>query len=207
MLVYGNDGLTAVPALSDGEIIDFRVSVGDTVKAGDTLAELLIADGSSSKIEAAQSGQVAQIAAGQGSFVSAGSPIVYLDDPSQPLQALLYLPLDTSSSVEKDMRVEISPAGQSVDGRGYVEGTVAKVAPYAVSSNQLMQDLGSDLLAQEITSTGPVRRVIVSLDTAPDGSGYVWSNDSQPQQSLYAGLAIDGSIVTGEAPAFSLVIG
>ena len=126
-------------------------------------------------------GVVGSLQAYPGQYVGAGAPLITVD-PSEPLVATLYLPIDDGKKIEVGQSVQIVPANVSVDEYGYLLGKVTFVAGLASTPEGMQAVLQNEFLVREFAAAGPVaaRAGRRCSATAATPSGYAWSSSDGP---------------------------
>lgn len=207
--------LEAVVSLAGGQVVEVLVRPGQIISKGTLVARLqpanLFPRTARVDITSPFAGEVAEVVAKPGSFVQAGDPVVNLTSEVGELQALLFLPLDQGKKVRPGMNARIAPSTVQTDEYGYLMGVVAQVAEYNSTREELAELLGSQDLAELMTSgskyqAAPLQvkvRLVEDLDTP---SGFRWSSQQGPNFELRDGTLVMANIVTGTQRPIDMVV-
>ena len=105
--------------METGEMLSWSISAGDTVKAGDVVAEVQT-DKVDMEVESPVDGVVARIVAQPGDVVDVGAPIAFiLSDADDMLAGLFDPPPDSADSLSSEPATpgsDVAPDGQSRNG-------------------------------------------------------------------------------------------
>jgi multidrug efflux pump subunit AcrA (membrane-fusion protein) len=203
MLLTGGHTLQ-VTTLGDGRLTEVLVGIGDHVSAGQTVAVVAPAaqprqPQATEAVTSPYTGVVGSLQAYPGQYVGAGAPLITVD-PSEPLVATLYLPMDDGKKVEVGQSVQIVPANVSVDEYGYLLGKVTFVAGLASTPESMQAVLQNEFLVQEFAAAGPVVRVQASLQRdRSTPSGYAWSSSDGPPDRVSTGTSCTARVVLSRA--------
>lgn len=199
MLLRGD--VQQITAPSDGSVETIPISENAAVKAGDVVATLLTADGTSVALKAAKDGVVTGINVPPGFAVTEGAAIMTIEDTSTPLLAVIYVPLGSGKTVSPGMAVQLAPSVTDVDTYGYLLGTVTAISEFPVTQQALAGNayLGGAPAADIAGNTEPMLRMIITLDKADTISGYRWSSSNGPAYQLHNGTATEARVVVAES--------
>lgn len=139
------------------------------------------AAGATEEITAKVSGTVVDIPVEKDQVVSQGTEVVKIKSDSgveeEEQIVRCYVVLSDGKKLEEGMEVVITPSTVSEDEYGHMTGTVTSVGTYTVSSTEMLQMLGDEVMVQGFQQQGPCVEVLISLDKDEStASGYAWSN-------------------------------
>lgn len=139
------------------------------------------AAGATEEITAKVSGTVVDIPVEKDQVVSQGTEVVKIKSDSgveeEEQIVRCYVVLSDGKKLEEGMEVVVTPSTVSEDEYGHMTGTVTSVGTYTVSSTEMLQMLGDEVMVQGFQQQGPCVEVLISLDKDEStASGYAWSN-------------------------------
>lgn len=143
------------------------------------------------------SGRVLEVTATVGQVVTPGTRVatIAVDDPSQPLVALLYFPVRDGKKVLPGQEAQTTPDTFKRDRFGGITGKVLSVSSYPVTKQAMANTLGSDDLATVLANTGPQIEVTAALDRDPRSpNGYHWSASEGPRVPQTPGTTVTSRI-------------
>lgn len=209
-------GLSSVPVMVSGQLVDLLVEPGDVVSRGQVLARLQPATQypTAARVEvvAPRGGEVATVHMTPGAFLNAGDGLLSLRAEEGGLRALLFLPSDQGKRVRRGMVARIAPSTVEVADYGYLLGRVTDVSSYPADRREMLDTLGNQDLVNFFLGDGNVYQlapiqVVVELER--DGStptGYRWSSHPGPDFGVTAGTVCDSRIVVDSQRPIDLVI-
>lgn len=196
-------GLQGLFAGADGHVLNLRVAPGSVVRAGERIAQVVIA-GSGGKppvnvdIVAPRDAIVAGLRVGEGDVVTAQSEIATLipehGGRTERLVAYLFVPGESGTLVRRGMAVQVVPASLSPEEYGYIRGSVAQVSQLPVDSDELEELLRNRDLVQQIMHEGVPIQLEVDLQSGPTVSGYRWTSSQGPSIALGHGTQLIGRV-------------
>jgi pyruvate/2-oxoglutarate dehydrogenase complex dihydrolipoamide acyltransferase (E2) component len=195
-------GITRVDALSEGQIKELLVGVGDHVSAGQRVAGLdPVAQDGRSEVVSPYAGTVASLQVRAGQYVEAGAPVVTIEAEDEPLLAMLYVPDEAGKRVRPGMEVRLIPATAQVEEYGYLLGTVASVDEMPATPEGMMAVLQNQFLVDAFSAGGPPIGIEVRLKPRPrNPSGYAWSSSGGPDYTISSGTECSARIVLSKDP-------
>ncbi len=212
--VRGGDGILVRPgsarevvALDSGAVTEVSVGVGDAVKADQTIARMRTEDGAEAGVVSLFDGTVAELVVQEGMFVGRGSEVAILETGNEPLQAVVFVPIDDAKQLEKGMRVHVSPSTVQAEEFGYMEGKVSEVSELPPSEREVSLLLGDEALSRSLEAEGPQLEVTVELARdASTPSGFEWSSPNGPPIPITDHTPCTATFVLGEERPASLVL-
>lgn len=209
-------GLSTVPVVVPGQLVEVLAEPGDVVSQGQVLARLQPAmqfpTVASVDVLAPRAGEVATIHAPPGSFLNAGDSLLTLRAEEGDLRAVLYLPADQGKRVRKGMPARISPSTVEVEDYGYLLGRVVRVAQYPSDQKEMLETLGSQDLVNffvrdgNIYQSAPVQIMVELEQDLSTPTGYLWSSKPGPDFGVTAGTICTAEVVTQSQRPVDLVI-
>ncbi len=187
-------------------IFDNRLILQDQVRKLDLLNKEL---DDTENIYSNYDGIVLEQRAFVGSLVAQGSVIAVIEPytGSTEQRAVVFVPLKDAKSLNEGMKSFIIPTVVKKEESGMIIGKVTHISNYPVSYVGLVNILGSDLLASEISESGTP--VFVKLDLEKDQesySGYRWTSGKGPDIQLISGTQVEVNIIVKERKPISLVL-
>lgn len=172
------------------------------------LHELELQKGVVTKVISPFSGQILELTANNGDYVTKDMQVLRVEDRTQKLQAIIFLTAHTTVALIKPgMLVKVYPGAERQPELGYVIGTVSSVSDFPLSNTALSNLLGSHTLADYFFKNNPPYRVDVDLIPDPHTiSGYKWSAAMDKSRKLTGGMMCSASIVISKQSPISLVI-
>ncbi|HEY9856921.1 MAG TPA: NHLP bacteriocin system secretion protein [Stenomitos sp.] len=143
------------------------------------------------------SGRVLEVTATEGQVVSSGTRLatIAVDDPTQPLVALLYFPVKDGKKILAGQDAQTTPDTFKRDRFGGITGKVLSVSSYPVTKQAMANTLGSDDLATVLANGGPQIEVTAALDPDPQSpNGYHWSASQGPPVPQTPGTTVTSRI-------------
>jgi HlyD family secretion protein len=154
--------------------------------------------------------KVVEVKVSKGDVVSAGTDIANVAKTGsdvKALEAVIYVPVSNGKKIKEGMSVKIYPSTVSKEEYGYMKGTVTEVPEYPVSPESVLDTLGNQSLAQQLTGEGSpleVRVDLVADETTV--SGYAWSSKKGAGVNVQNGTLCSAAVVVDEQSPASMVI-
>ena len=179
----------------DGNLLSLNVVVGDSVVAGQVIAQISVADDANPlDVTVSADGEVIALLADAGNDVTAEQPLVIItntpaEDADTTLQAIIYVPFIDAQDIEEGMEVRISPLSFPAQEYGFLLGEVLFVG----------QSIATDDYASVAFPNESVVQVVVSLEVDEDNpSGYEWTLGDGPDSDVRADSPVQVSIIVEE---------
>lgn len=152
-------------------------------------------------------GKVAGVNVAKGNVVQAGMTICTVIYDTGGEETVLFVPVSEGKKIKKGMKVVVYPSTVNRQEYGHMQGTVTRVSDTVVSSQDMINQLGDQSLAQAFAQTGPVIRVSCSLEKDEStASGYKWSSKKGAEVALDSGTIVQADIVTDEKAPITMLI-
>jgi len=168
------------------------------------LTRLRFAD--STEVTSPYSGKVISRLLDPGQEVHQGAAVLYIELTEQPLQAVVYIPLQ-GARIRPGMTAQMSPEGITWEEYGYMLGVVEAVNQGPSNPEAMNRILRNQTLIQQFTASGGVYEVRVRLlvDSATP-SGFKWTSRQGPPMKIGSGILLRVQIPVIEKRPISLVI-
>lgn len=206
-ILLRGDQVTRVTAPASGLVRTVAVRPGDMIRVDQVIAQIDTLDQGRFVVRSPAAGQVVEVGLAPGGRVEAGAAMVLLEDPAQPLQAVVYMPAATGANVRPGMEVQISPVNLKREEYGFIRGRVRSVSSYPVTPQAMLAALGNDQLVAEFSRGGTPLEVRIELVADPSTpSGYSWSSSDGPPFQLNSGTIAQASITLSEKQPIFFVL-
>lgn len=207
--------LNEVVSLSSGQVVEVLVEPGEVIPKGTLVARIqpanLFPKTARVDIQSSVAGTVSKVVAQPGAYVQPGDTLVEVTSEEGELEAYLFLPLDKGKKVRPSMTARIDPSTVKTDEYGHMLGAVKSVNEYNSSREELVEILGSEDLADAMTTGGTyqVAPLLVRVRLEEDlnsPSGFKWSSKEGPSFGIREGTVVTGKIITGTQRPVDMVI-
>lgn len=192
-----------------GTITKVIKKAGDTVKAGDEIAEMKNSTNKEFSIKATQSGTLSEILVEVDSPVCAGFEVArYTPAINQDQIVVCYVPLTTAKQLKKDMEVLVYPTSVDSQKYGHMECWIESIGEYAATTSNMWYVVGADnLIAEQFVSNGPVVPVVCRFKTdSSTKSGLYWTSKNAEDLTVSNGTFVSAKIVVDECPPITKLI-
>lgn len=183
-------GFATVVNTTTGQLKTWHVQPGTQVEAHQLVAEIIpLGETSAQPVYSLFPGRVADLKATAGQLLQSGDPLLLLDptSPTNPLQAMLYLPAEQTQQLQLDLPVALQlPNGTTITGR------VLAIGNFPVSPALIAQQVGNAELSAQLTTSDTPLAVQVGLDALPAG--------------VTAGTVAQATILLGYQRPFDLLL-
>lgn len=155
-------------------------------------------------------GIIEEIMVGEGSMVTAGSPImsVRITQDRNDVKGVFFVPVDKGKRVEPGMTIQLAPNGVDTSEAGNLLAVVRSVSDYPISGQGAAKAVGIESLAQYMLTKEGGAVVKVRFDLVKDKSsesGYLWTNIIGKHKPITPGSFCTGSIVIDRKPPIEKV--
>lgn len=161
-------------------------------------------------VSAPTEGRVIEVLTKKGDAIQPGQVLIKLSRIGRgirELEAVLYVPTEQGRNIAPGMEVRISPSIVKKEEFGQMVGQVISISQYTVSSNSMLNILGSQELVQKFTAAGPLLELHASLlPNEKTISGYQWSSKSGPPLKIQNGTICTGLVTTKNEKPITLVM-
>lgn len=160
-----------------------------------------------SRVRSQYQGYVVEVMAELGNVIKAGAPIVSLQEPTERLEVLVYVPATHGDEVKPGMRLEITPATVKREEYGFIVGTVTSAGTFPVSEDAMLMWLPNKSLVKELSKQTTSNEVLGDLERDAEAlSGYRWSSGKGPPLTLHSGTLCKCSVTVREQAPITLVV-
>lgn len=152
-------------------------------------------------------GRVIERMVNPGDLIQLGTEVLSLEEVSEELLAVLFLPASQGKKVQVGMPARIAPSTVQREEYGYLVGEVRWVAEFPSTRRGMLRLLANEELVDKLLGEGPPIQVDVELFADPaTPTGFRWSSSSGPDLEITSGTLAEGSVVLEEERPISLVI-
>ncbi len=192
---------------SDSELSSLAIQINEAER---NLATLMRSTDQASLVFSPFSGRVLEIKLSEGSPVSAGTPILTMEQTGpavSDLEAVVYIaPLD-GKKVKTNMDVQIAPSTVKQEEFGLMLGKVKNVADFPSSAEGMQRVLKNSQLVQQLAAGAAPIAVQADLTPSSDTvSGYKWTSPQGPATRIESGTLCTATITVSNRRPISLVI-
>jgi HlyD family secretion protein len=160
-----------------------------------------------SKVVSQYQGYVVEVLAELGNVIQPGTPIVSLEEPTERLEVIVYIPSSRGHKVEPGMRLEITPDTVKREEYGFIVGTVALAGNFPASEDAMLRLLPNKTLVKDLAKQGPSNELSGELEQDAEApSGYRWSSGKGPPLTIHSGTLCVCSVRVREQAPITLVI-
>lgn len=202
-------GPLEVGASLNGTVTSLFVTVGESVEASNTLAIITDDQGLAVRVRTPVSGIVTEISTQVGDFLSAGSTVMTLQDTTNDLESIAFIPVSSIGSLLVGQEVLMSPKSVPVSEFGYLKGTISSISSVPVSNARVEQLVGRVAGSKNYDAQGePIVevRIRVSADSATP-SGFTWTQGEGPPYQLLSGTPWSGEVVISDSTPIATLLG
>lgn len=151
-------------------------------------------------------GHVVESLVDAGELVTAGKPLLLVEQSESPLEAMIFVPLE-GKRIRTGMTVELSPSGIRREEHGYIVGRVLEVSDVPVNPAAMLRYLRNEELVRQFSAKGATYRVVVAVERSEGTpSGFRWSTREGPDLSFGSGTLLNGRVVVQQAPPITMVV-
>ncbi len=141
-------------------------------------------------------GRVLEVLVSPGDQVRPGERLVTLEDPSQPLKGVLFVPAAEGKKIQQGMVANVAPSTVKPEEYGFIVGRVEGVSEFPLTPEALTRILRNEKLAQELAGRATPIRVTVALERHPESpSGFRWTSGVGPPAHVASGTLCQGSVL------------
>ncbi len=152
-------------------------------------------------------GRVLERLVDRGAVISPGTPILRLEEMTEDLVAILFVPASAGKQARPGMLVRVSPSTVKREEYGSILGEVTWAAEFPATQLGMNRQLRNEALVAKLMEAGPLIEVDVKLmRDAATPTGYRWSSSRGPNLKISSGTLTSGSIIVKEDRPISLVI-
>jgi multidrug efflux pump subunit AcrA (membrane-fusion protein) len=206
-ILLKRDSIREVVAHESGVVTKVGVSEGDAVKEGQVVAWLQGDGEEAVEVKSFSAGTATDVVIEEGIIVDRGAQVAVIERGDEPLQAIMYVPIDEGKRIEEGMLAHVSPSTVASEEFGYMRGTVSRVSDFPPSEGHMMLLLENRDLVESLRGSGGKLEVIVDLVRDPSApSGYEWSSPQGPPMEIANGTPATARFILGEERPVELVL-
>ena len=170
----------------------------DRVKKGDVLIQGLAPQ---ETLVSPTDGQILEVWVNEGEPLTEGAPVIWIENavspvsPEQKETFLIYgyFPIESGKRLRLNTRIEITVPSVNVNKYGTLEGRVKSVSLFAVSKENILQEIPNKNLIDYLTQQAPsvVKVVIEPLSRDPKKPfKWEWTSGLTPEEPLSTGTLV-----------------
>ncbi|MET8680190.1 HlyD family efflux transporter periplasmic adaptor subunit [Streptomyces sp. NPDC004647] len=180
-----------------GQVTAVRAKEGDRLPQGAPLLDVRTKRGVQA-VRTVAAGRVTSMVAKIGAVVTTGADVATverIDDPDDPLVAMVYVSGGSGSTVPVGARVDLTVQSVPAQQFGVLRGRVKAVGRVPQTRQQITGFLGDSQLGEQFSAQGKPVAVLVQLDrSSGTTSGYTWSSKSGPPYAIDSTTLVSGAI-------------
>ncbi len=180
-----------------GQVTRVLAEEGELLAPGAPLMTVRTEEGEQD-VDAVAGGRVTALVARAGTVITAGADVAtleHVDDPDEPLVAVLYLPAGSGATISEGSSVDVSVQSVPQEQFGVLRGEVRSVGRAPQTQAQIGGFLGDAQLAAQFAQQGNPVAVVVRLErSAATESGYLWSSTDGPPYAIASRTLVTGSV-------------
>ncbi|MGF1471331.1 MAG: biotin/lipoyl-containing protein [Rubrobacteraceae bacterium] len=206
-ILLKRDSVNEVAAQETGVVSRVAVREGDEISEGQTVAFLEVDGQNPVAIKSFFEGTATDVLVERGMVVDRGEQVAVIERGNEPLQAVMYVPIDDGKRLKKGTNAFISPSTVPSEEYGYMLGTVSRVSEFPPSEAEMMLLLQNQELVKSLRGDGDQLEVVVDLTRDPSTpSGFEWSIDQGPPFDVSNVTLATGTFVLGKERPAELVL-
>lgn len=158
-------------------------------------------------VRAPYSGEVLEVDVNIGDFAQPGRVLARLQSLDGDYEAIVFVPAGEGKKVKKGMTIRVSPSTVRPEEFGYIQGKVKSVSLYPISKEDMMTELGNEIMVDRLLQSGEVIALIATLEMDPaTPSGFRWSSSRGPNTMIEGGTLCQASVVLERQRPVTLLI-
>ena len=202
-VLFRPGGVQVVESPDAGRVTGIAVEIGAEVREGQALLRVAPAGAGRSGAATVVSpgpARVLDLGVFEGEAVEKGTPLLTLEMPDSPLQAILYVPVGQGQAIRPGMDVEVPLPAEPTAVAARWTGRVKHVARLPATRDAMIRTLRSEDLVNALLRAGPCLAVAAE-PAPPPGSGTA----VDAMRNLSSGTPCRGWIIVGRQRPVSLV--
>lgn len=135
-------------------------------------------------------GKVLELTAAPGAILNAGQRLgaIETDNPNAELMGIAYFAVDRGKQLATGMDIRITPSTVQRERYGSIEGRIAEVSAFPVTTDAVTSMVGNAEMAQQMTNGQSVIQVLASLlRDERAATGFKWTSGRGPREAITAG--------------------
>ncbi|QDU94144.1 biotin/lipoyl-binding protein [Lignipirellula cremea] len=199
-LLVRTNGADWVTTPFAGVVERLEVTEGDLVKKGDSLLSVgYLSDTGIPSVHVVKSpraGRVLDIPVFVGDEVSNRTDLVYVETPSAPLHATIFVEAISGYKINKGMKVRLLPATEDEYSSNRLAGVITKAGKFPVSSSGMLRIVQNEDRVRALQMRGPNLQIDVEVTGDPNDPAF---------GKIFSGTPCSAVITTDEhAPIYFL---
>ena len=161
------------------------------------------------EIKAQESGTVLDCTVQVNQIISQGTEVAKIktSDTKEDKIVRCYVPIADGKKLQPGMETVVTPSTVNEQEYGHMMGTIESVGTYTVTTSEMQQKLGNDMMVQANQQLGPCVEVLVSLEQdAGSASGYKWSNKKGKTVEIVENTPVTAKVRVKESAPISKLI-
>lgn len=161
------------------------------------------------EIKSEYDGRVLELTAVEGNVVSFGQRLIQLDTRQigQQLMAMAYFQADIGKYLVPGMEVRVSPSTVDQKRYGSIRGVVDSVSEYPITLEAVVNAIGNQQVATQLTDGGFEIEASVRLVPEPKNpSGFAWTSQQGPEVEITSGTTTAVWVTYENRPPISFVM-
>ncbi|MER7983336.1 HlyD family efflux transporter periplasmic adaptor subunit [Streptomyces sp. NPDC095817] len=180
----------------DGQITAIFAATGASFQKGAPL--FTVQDGDRQyTIRSTTGGRVISMFARAGEVVARGTQLAVIErieEQSDPLVAMVYLPQASAGLVRSGSLVDLTVRSAPANQFGVLRGRVRSIGQFPETQQQIAEFLGDEQLARRFATQGQPLAVVVELFPGHTTSGFKWSTKDGPPFQIDSRALVSASI-------------
>jgi HlyD family secretion protein len=208
-------GVREVPTLLTGVVTEVLVRPGQLIPDGAVVIRMQPAsseDGARIEVVAERGGQVLELLASPGQYLTQGDTILMLGEPGASIECVAYFAFNQGDKVDPGMSTRVALSNADQDIYGSIIGEVTQVAPYPTTRAEMQSVLADAQLVDYFLTAGdkyqqaPLEiRVRLKRDL-DDPTTYLWTSGHGPARAIRSGTSCQVQVVTEYVRPIELAI-
>jgi biotin carboxyl carrier protein len=202
------NGAAQVQSQYAGLVLGVQAKDGGQISAGQDLAVVRDAQGTSHEVVSLFAGQVISVDVSEGEVIGVGSTVVTIErgSPGSPLVAMLFVSASHSAGIavgeNVGLSVESAPAAQF----GLLRGQVLSVSQFPLTETEVDALFGGIIPDGTLATYGGEILVTVRLrEDSKTPSGYAWTTVAGPPQAVPPLTTATGTITLSQLSPITLL--
>lgn len=171
------------------------------------LADLHLKFKSETEIRSSFSGKVLEIKVSEGDLIEPHTSILILEEQTEKMKLIAYMPIEQGKKVKERMDVRISPSTIKKEEYGFIIGKVESVSKFPATKERMEKILRSDSLVKQLTGKSAPIEISISL-TYDDMtvSGFKWTSSQGPPTEIETNTMCEADIIVNRKHPIEYVI-
>lgn len=185
----------------------------DTQQSIQRLKEQLASTG---QVISPRKGTIISINILPGQIINTGEAVAILQRPpltnetkksQSQLDVISYFTPGDGKQIKSGMKMQVTPSIVKREDYGGIISYVNQIVSFPITEEKATIDVGSQTLAQDLTSGGKVIEVRAKMQTNSDNfSGYTWSSGSGPKLTISQGTTASVEVIVEQRAPITFVI-